>query len=367
MKDLIFSPNTVFANTLVDCLDIFNYRLSNPKIDRVEISLGTQINGAPHIGTYLVIGFAFVLGMKIRARFNKDVLIKFVALENSPVDLIQTRDGVYQKCYGHSHPGSILIRELNRNYLTVFKTFKQITGTDFEFTTYGEQQETPEFRKSFLKVVSYGEDLASIISPSRKKFGIRIPCPKCGFAQKSAQSTDIINNSFDSVTIRSLCFEHGEYIVEVMKSGSDGVYLDTNTVLRNVIKEHTYVDKQNVCGVILKGRDWMPACQLVDMALGRMGITNVFTPVRFFTPQIVTETGAKLSKSAIQQHSEKFTRENLPEWIMDARILKMRFPDLYERIISIITLLMSDPRHTFRDYSYHEFIRLMEVCGGSGE
>ena len=54
---------------------------------RIEFVVGTQINGAPHLGTNLVQTAAFLLAKIARREFSIDTVVRFGALDNAPYDL----------------------------------------------------------------------------------------------------------------------------------------------------------------------------------------------------------------------------------------------------------------------------------------
>lgn len=81
--------------------------------------------------------------------------------------------------------------------------------------------------------------------------------------------------------------------------------------------------------------------------------------MRFFTPQIVTSTGAKLSKSLIREKCKSIT--NVPEWILNMTKFKEKFGENYFLIIiELLEILYSDPKHFFRSYSYDEIIKIIK-------
>ncbi|MFF0147481.1 hypothetical protein ATK36_6192 [Amycolatopsis sulphurea] len=51
---LLLSPNSVLANALLRSIDILRPEVLAARPARIEFVVGTQINGAPHLGTNLV-------------------------------------------------------------------------------------------------------------------------------------------------------------------------------------------------------------------------------------------------------------------------------------------------------------------------
>lgn len=58
---LLLSPNSILANALLRSIDILRPRVLASRPSRIEFVVGTQINGAPHLGTNLVQPAAFLL------------------------------------------------------------------------------------------------------------------------------------------------------------------------------------------------------------------------------------------------------------------------------------------------------------------
>lgn len=72
-------------------------------------------------------------------------------------------------------------------------------------------------------------------------------------------------------------------------------------------------------------------------------------PSRLFCRQVVTDTGAKLSKSLIRDG-----RATLPDgaaaWMLDTRDWPGSLPEYVEWLRSLAGVLLSAPRHFFRSY-----------------
>lgn len=64
------SPNTVLANALTHAEDVLTPRVVGSTPERVVFVVGTQINGAPHIGSSLVQSLTFATAARLRKRFG---------------------------------------------------------------------------------------------------------------------------------------------------------------------------------------------------------------------------------------------------------------------------------------------------------
>jgi hypothetical protein len=69
---LLISPNSVLANALLRSVDLLRPRVLATRPTRIEFVVGTQINGAPHLGTNLVQTAAFLLAKIARREFSID-------------------------------------------------------------------------------------------------------------------------------------------------------------------------------------------------------------------------------------------------------------------------------------------------------
>jgi hypothetical protein len=361
---IITSPNTVLANCLTDSLDLLRPRLEMSRPSEVIFVVGTQINGVPHIGTYIVQCASFILAQRTRQKFGIPTSVHFGALDNAPYDMATSNSGhQYQRDYGHALDKAELDSLIDLYYTPFFRRLQEISETKFVSETYSDQQRDPQFRLNFLKSLSFAEKIRWCVAPSSGVLRIRIPCPECNYAEKYAERTVLVEHDEKKAVFECICLNHGKYTVIVEPSSKHCEYLDLNTIYRNLVKESICCDNTNKLYVMVKGGDWVFSCQPVDWALGVMGYNPTQIPVRIFTPQIVTETGAKLSKSLIKQHDGSM--DQVPEWILDMERFAQRSPDYVEQIVWLVEQFLSHPRHMYRSYSYQEVIRILKLKGAT--
>ncbi|WP_338057180.1 hypothetical protein [Streptomyces yunnanensis] len=89
-----------------------------------------------------------------------------------------------------------------------------------------------------------------------------------------------------------------------------------------------------------------------------IGLTPEQLPARMFCPQVVTDTGAKLSKSLIRR-GQTALPEGAEPWMLDARKWPGSLSEYVERLLGLAGVLLSDPRHFFRSYSAAEIGLMM--------
>lgn len=257
----------------------------------------------------------------------------------------------------HALPKEELNSLVQDYYLPYFGKLQELTNVPFEASTYTDIQGNPVFRKQFLATLKYVDLIGWCVGPATGTLRVRIPCPKCHYAEKYADRTELVKLNDDEAVFRCMCLNHGSYEVLVTEENRE-IYLDLNTLYRNLVKEMVCATHKDKLYVMVKGGDWAFSTQPVDWALGVLGYTSVQVPMRIFTPQIVTETGAKLSKSLIRDGDTSL--EEVPEWILDMGKFEKHNPDYVDYIVWLVELFLSHPRHMYRSYSYQEIIRIFK-------
>ncbi len=358
MPQALVSPNTVLANALNTTIDLLRPRLALRRPKRVEFVVGTQINGTPHIGTNLTQCAAFVLAREVRNAFSVETHVTFNALDNAPYEIELDPESFhsYQLTYRHALGFEGVSELTERLYRGYFDGLSERTAVDYSLLLYSTQQATSGFRRTFLKTLPLRDQLRWCVAPSSGVTHVRLPCPTCGKAEKRGERTELMELSDGRATFRSVCFDHGGY--ESVVTPESEAYIDLSTLYRNVVKEAEAASNPEVLHVMVKGGDWAFACPLVDWALGILGIPAHEIPLRWFTPQIVNETGAKLSKSLIRRGEMALDRDKL--WVLDTLDVDADFEDYLDSMLGLVVGLMEDPKHFFRAYSYSEIDRLMK-------
>jgi hypothetical protein len=81
---LLLSPNSV----LLRSIDLLRPRIHATRPEKIVFCVGTQIKGAPHLGSNLVQTAAFLLAKIARREFSIDTAVQFGALDNAPYDVV---------------------------------------------------------------------------------------------------------------------------------------------------------------------------------------------------------------------------------------------------------------------------------------
>lgn len=322
--------------------------------------VGTQINGAPHLGTSLVQSLAFAMGARLRTRFGLPTEVLFSALDNAPYDLATDPETGhrYQRAYAQALGEDVLNDLVATLYEPLFTVLSGRFGIPYGIQTYTQQQAGEDFRLTWLRLLPRIDAARWWLAPSTGTPHVRVPCPQlgCGWSEKHAERTQAHTTSSEAATITAVCLHHGPY--EVTITPTTGAYLDLATLYRNLVKELALSSVRGTLYVMVKGGDWVFGSHLVDEALRSVGLTRGQLPARLFCPQIVTDTGAKLSKSLMREG-----RAHLPDgaadWMLDTRQWPGSLPQYADQLLALTETLLSDPRHFFRSYSAAEIGRMM--------
>ncbi len=359
---LLVSPNSVLANALVRSIDILRPRVHAARPARIDFVVGTQINGAPHVGTNLVQCAAFLLAKVARREFSIDATVRFGALDNAPHDVILDPEThhAYQHAYIHAIGKDGVAQLIENYYRAFFESLSQATDTHYTVETYTDQQATPGFRAEFLRTLEHLDAIRWWMAPSHGVVHIRLPCPQCGWAEKRADRTKLVHLDEDGALFTATCLDHGSYEVHIDPE-DDQPYVDLATLYRNLIKERALGRDTGTLSVMVKGGDWVFGCQLVDGALGALGTPAAQMPLRIFTPQALAATGAKLSKSLLRERGKDALPADVAPWMLDTSRWPGTVDNYVDAQVWLVSELLSDPKHFFRSFTVKELGRLMST------
>ena len=357
---LLLSPNSILANALLRSIDILRPRVLATRPSRIEFVVGTQINGAPHLGTNLVQTSAFLLAKIARREFSIDTTVRFGALDNAPHDVVLDPEThtAYQQTYFHALGKDKISDLIDTYYRAFFDSVAEATDTTYTVETYTDQQATPAFRAEFLRTLERIEDIRWWLAPSHGTVHIRIPCPDCGWAEKRADRTKLARLDEDGATFTAVCLDHGRYEAHIDPE-DDQAYLDLATLYRNLIKERSVGRDNDTLHVMMKGGDWAFGCQLVDGALGALDTPPRQMPIRVFTPQVLAPTGAKLSKSLLREQGRGVLPADVEAWMLDTTAWPGSIDNYVDALVWLVNELLTDPKHFFRSFTVKELGRLM--------
>lgn len=352
----IISPNNVLANAMLRAVDMIRPRLQATSPDRVAFCVGTQINGAPHLGTSLVQTAAFLLARAAKRTFNVDAVVRFGALDNAPYDirLDPETHHAYQQTYYHALGEQAISDLIGTYYHAMFDSLADATGVDYEIETYSAQQAAPAYRHEFVATLGHLDQIRWPLAPSHGQVHLRLPCPQCGWAEKRAERTQMLRSGPGGADFTAVCTDHGDYKISVTTDSS--AYLDLATLYRNLVKERVAARDHVTLSVMVKGGDWAYGCQLVDEAFTQL--PGLAPPPRVFTPMVLTDTGAKLSKSLIRDGKVPPPPGAHP-WMLDVTEWPGDTDSYVDALVWLVSQMLADPRHFYRSYTTAELDRIM--------
>lgn len=355
----LISPNSVLANALLRTVDMIRPRVQAMRPQRIEFVVGTQINGAPHLGTNLVQTSAFLLAQQARRTFRVDTAVRFSALDNAPYDITLDPEThhAYQQTYFHALGKDGVADLIEGYYRPFFDSLSDATDVEYATETYTDQQASPAFRAEFLRTLEVLDDLRWWLNPSTGVVHTRLPCPACGWAEKRAERTRLARLDDAGAIFTAVCHDHGDY--ELCIDPVDGGYLDLATLYRNLVKERSFARDTTTLHVMLKGGDWAFGCQLVDGALATLGTPAGGMPVRIFTPQVLSDTGGKLSKSLIRATGGPSDFPGVEPWMLSTTDWPGTTDGYVDALLWLVSGLLTDPKHFFRSFTAQELGRLM--------
>ncbi|MEW2493294.1 hypothetical protein ACWEQ1_05760 [Streptomyces nodosus] len=353
------SPNTVLANALGAAEDVLAPRLRTTTPGSIVFVVGTQINGVPHLGTSLVQSLTFAAADRVRQRFGIPVEVMFSALDNAPHEIVvdPASGHRYQRAYAQALGEATLADQVDELYRPLFDALSERLSIRCSIEMYSQQQQTEHFRRTWLRAHRRIDAARWWLDPAHGSPHVRVPCPTpgCGWAEKYAERTRVLLGD-DHAVVHAVCLHHGPYEVVIAPDG--GGYLDLATLYRNLVKELAATADRDRLAVMVKGGDWVFGSTLVDNALTAIGLVGAQLPTRLFCPQVVTDTGAKLSKSLIRDGKAPLPDGSAP-WMLDTRMWPGSLSEYADRLLDMAAVLLSDPRHFFRSYSAGELGRLM--------
>lgn len=355
------SPNTVLANALNHAEDVLAPRIRTAPPERIVFMVGTQINGVPHLGTSLVQSLTFAAAARVRQRFGVPVEVVFGALDNAPHEVVMDAGSGhrYQRAYAQALGEDVLADQVDVLYRPLFVALSERLSVPYSIEMYSRQQADGRFRRTWLRAHRRIDAARWWLDPAHGTPHVRVPCPKpgCGWAEKYAERTRILVGD-DHAVVHAVCLHHGPYEIVIAPDG--GGYLDLATLYRNLVKELAVGADRDCLSVMVKGGDWVFGSTLVDNALTAIGLVGAQLPARLFCPQVVTDTGAKLSKSLIREGHASLPEGAAP-WMLDTREWPGSLSEYADGLLGMTEVVLSDPRHFFRSYSAGEIGRLMSA------
>jgi hypothetical protein len=265
---------------------------------RIRVACAMQPKAAPHFGTGIVILSAFALARLFQDTSGKPATVLLDMLDNAPARTTVI-DGVeYSLCLSHAADGTRSTAEVNTEPVRQLAGWaSQQARIGFQVRRYGEIQAQPGFRRGLAAILSRPEAFEPLFSPSGHRLRVRPVCPSCGLVDKAARTVRVQRDGGLALVFR--CGYHGSQAVCL---DDPAAVIDANTPIRTVLRSLCFSrdrDSQGTETIVLNGGDWAGAWmqRVYFDGLHQLGCCGTSVPFNIFTPQILDDSGAKLSKT----------------------------------------------------------------------
>jgi hypothetical protein len=269
-----------------------------PTARAVRIACAMQPKAASHFGTGVVILTAFALARLLHESFGKPASVLLDMLDNAPARTIVI-DGVeYSLCLSHANHSGRSVADANTEPVRQLAAWaSQRADIGFQVRRYREIQAQPQFRRGLADILSCSEVFGPMFSPSGHRLRVRPQCPLCGLVDKTASTVRVCQDNGLALAFR--CGYHGSQRAHV---DDPAAVIDANTPVRTVLRSLCFSrerDSQGTETIVLNGGDWAGAWmqRVYFDGLHQLGCRGLSVPFNIFTPQILDDSGAKLSKT----------------------------------------------------------------------
>ena len=264
----------------------------------LQIACAMQPKAAPHFGTSVVIMTAFALAQLCHDHFGKPATVLLDMLDNAPARTVTINDTEYTLCLSHARDGERTLAEINTDPVRQLADWAaQRAGLEYTLRTYCQIQAQPGFRHGLAEILSCPDVFTPMFSPSERRLRVRPVCPHCGLVDKTARTVQACQDS--GLTLIYRCGNHGH---QTARLDDPAAVIDANTPVRTVLRSLCFAHDRAEHGtetVVLNGGDWAGAWmqRVYFDGLHQLGCSGTQVPFNIFTPQILDDSGAKLSKT----------------------------------------------------------------------
>jgi len=265
----------------------------------IRVAVAMQPKAAPHFGTGVVIMSAFAVAALLSETFTLPSSVLLDMLDNAPADTTVINGTEYTTCLSHAAaPGGGTLADVNTAPVrSLARWASQRSGVPFTLRTYAAIQAQPGFRDGLAQVLTRTGDFEPLFSPSERRLRVRPVCPRCGMVDKTARTVAIQNG--DPLAITFTCGRHGRQSASI---DDPSAVFDANTPVRTVLRSLCFARDRSTAAVetvVLNGGDWAGEWmqRVYFDGLHALGCDGTGVPFNLFTPQILDDSGAKLSKT----------------------------------------------------------------------
>lgn len=354
----IHYPPIGIAHITSELSDLLIDRLQNTK--NIQITCITQPKTDPHFGTMLVLFCCFAFAKEIQDKFNISTTVLIDTLENSPATEIVVNDITYSLCLSHQIIGDKSAAEINmKSIIELAEWASKKTEISYRLRSYKDIQAQKDFRDGLIKILKNKTLFIPIVSPSERELRIRPICLKCGLVDKAAKTVQF-DNIITPTSMSFICPNHG---LTKIYLDDPLCIIDCNTPIRTILRSYCFSKERlssDLETIIINGSDWAGAWmqRVYFDGLANLDCKGIDIPFNLFTPLILDETGAKLSKTI---YLEKGAYSEIDKAWLSVPAFLSKFGETGLRVLwAEIESWMKSPKRFFRDYSILYFKHLFE-------
>lgn len=325
----------------------------------MRVACAMQPKATPHFGTGVVITTAFALARLFQDHFGKPATVLLDLLDNAPAQTAVIGGIQYTLCLSHARGAGRSLAETNTEPVRQLAAWAaQRAGIQYTLRTYSQIQAQPGFRHGLASILSRLEDFEPLFSPSEHRLRIRPVCPHCGLVDKTARTVQIQHAS--GLTLAYQCGNHHR---QTARLDDPAAVIDANTPVRTVLRSLCFARDRTEHAtetIVLNGGDWAGAWmqRVYFDGLQQLGCAGTKVPFNIFTPQILDDSGAKLSKTIYL--TEGAYADIPPAWT-SMQAFQDRFgPRGLDRLWDEISGWTQSPSKFFRNYT----VRYLEYAFG---
>lgn len=332
-------------------------------VEKINVLLCAQPNSYPHFGTLINFIFGFSYAVNLREKYGVDVEVTLDLLEHAKGEKVIHNESIYFKPLTHTYSKDSKLSDYEF-YRVFFEDLllelSELSGVSYRIRTFNEFQKERYARRALIDMYNNHDNIARIITPKENKLRTRLACPKCGLYSTNTQDTKIVVHK-DKLEFSTECPKHGH--CEVVFDENNEVEVNPNVPMRNLMRGISIMENDAInksLSIIFEGADWggVWPLRVYYEGLKEMGYEKI--PTLIYTPQILDNSGSKLSKRKYVGGDSAY-RGMFDEYIVNISLIKDELgDDAIKKLWEHFSVWVSDPKYFFRDYTVNYLLEEMK-------
>lgn len=346
---------------LNDTAQIIDYKMDG--VQRIKILLCAQPNSYPHFGTLLNFILAFSYAQNVQAKYGVKAEVILDLLEQAKGAKFAFGESAYFKPLKDTYRQSKAMSdyEFYRTYFEeLLAELSALSGVPFYIRTYNEFQKDKYARRTLIQMYNHYEDVARLISPKERKLRARVACPVCGLYSTNALDTDVAVEK-DRLIFTSVCPLHGGH--KLVFSEDNSAEPNPNVPMRNLMRGVSIIENDKIersLSIIFEGADWGDVWPLRVYYEGLKVLGYSEIPTLIYTPQVLDESGSKLSKRMYVGGDEAY-KKMYDEYVVNISLIKDSLGEnAIKKLWDVFSGWATDPKYFFRDYTVDYLLSLIK-------